>query len=413
MYKKLVNTDFDVVEHLNTNIGSGTLDSNFKVVHMCSATEKKESRKQAVSIRATRFGSVLFEDFVPASVLHEKYLAEIKASMSPTAFLAHLYKAELTGAKVGVIKDGREEEGIVIEERKNVLIVVHANNRVRMYPKASNSFVLRHCGIREVERKGSAQPQLQFCKHRAPMTASLEDILDDLSVRFLLALPWHGQVFSERLYFVIEESYWFFLDFYQRRNRSLYLSFHDFCEKILAHNSLPFNETDYRSFKTYKRRVPVYGGIILNPEMDHVLLVRGMSSSQYFFPKGKKCKDESGVECCCREVFEEVGLDVRGKVSRLSLETQKGIFYFIFYVNTHQRLRTLTRCEISSVKWTPISEIESDSESGPYGAVKAYISKINKIIEAVKNSHFRLDVAKMLDGIGKRLGRSCAAASRP
>lgn len=243
------------------------------------------------------------------------------------------------------------------------------------------------------------------------MVTSLEDILDDLSVRFLLVLPYHGTVFSERLYFIIEESYWFFLDFYQRKNRSLYLSFHDFCEKILAHNSLPFNETEYRSFKTYKRRVPVYGGIILNPEMDHVLLVKGMSSSQYFFPKGKKCKDESGVECCCREVFEEVGLDVRGKVSRLSLETQKGVFYFIFYVKTQQRLRTLTRCEISSVKWTSINEIENDTENGPHNAVKVYINKINKMIEKVKNKHFRLDTAKIMERVSKRMEKCRAITS--
>lgn len=243
------------------------------------------------------------------------------------------------------------------------------------------------------------------------MVTSLEDILDDLSVRFLLVLPYNGTVFSERLYFIIEESYWFFLDFYQKKNRSLYLSFHDFCEKILAHNSLPFNEADYRSFKTYKRRVPVYGGIILNPEMDQVLLVKGMSSSQYFFPKGKKCKDESGMECCCREVLEEVGLDVRGKVSRLFLETQKGVFYFIFYVKTHQRLRTLTRCEISSVKWTSISEIENDTENGPYGAVKVYINKINKMIENVKNKHFRLDTTRIMERVCKRVGMCSAITS--
>lgn len=244
------------------------------------------------------------------------------------------------------------------------------------------------------------------------MVASLEDVLDDLSVRFLLILPYHGLGFSERLYFTIEETYWFFLDFYQRKNRSLYLSFHDFCEKILAHNSLPFSEADYRSFKTYKRRVPVYGGIILNPDMDHVLLVRGMSSNQYFFPKGKKCKDESGMECCCREVFEEVGLDVRGKTSRLLLETQKGIFYFIFYVKTHLKLRTFTRCEISSVKWTSINEIENEKENGPYSSVKVYINKINKIIETVKNNHFRLDTAKILERVSKRLKESGTITSK-
>lgn len=148
MYRKLSNTDFDVVEHLNTNITGETLNSSFRVVHMSNSIEKRETKRKAVSIRATHFDNVQFQDFVPASILHERYLAEIKASMPPNAFLAHLYKAELTGAKVCVIKDKRAVEGIVIEERKNVLVIVHADNSTKVYPKATNRFVLRHDGIR-------------------------------------------------------------------------------------------------------------------------------------------------------------------------------------------------------------------------------------------------------------------------
>lgn len=148
MYRKLANTDFDVVEHLNTNITNETLDSSFRVVHMSSSIEKRETKRQAVLIRATHFTNIRFQDFVEASVLHEKYLAEIKASMPPNAFLAHLYKAELTGAKVCVMKDKRAVEGIVVEERKNVLIIVHADNSIKMYPKTSNNFMLRYDGIR-------------------------------------------------------------------------------------------------------------------------------------------------------------------------------------------------------------------------------------------------------------------------
>eukprot|EP00866_Antonospora_locustae_P001771 jgi/Antlo1/1771/2351 len=148
MYRKLANTDFDVVEHLDTNISGETLDSSFRIVHTSNSIEKKETITKAISIRATHFTNIQFQDFVPASVLHEKYLAEIKASMSPSAFLAHLYKAELTGAKVCVIKDKRAVEGIVVEERKNVLIIVHADNNIKMYPKISSRFVLRHDGIR-------------------------------------------------------------------------------------------------------------------------------------------------------------------------------------------------------------------------------------------------------------------------
>lgn len=148
MYRKLSNTDFDVVEHLNANITGETLNTSFRVVHMSNSIEKRETKGKVVSIRATHFDNIQFQDFVQASALHERYLSEIKASMSPSAFLAHLYKAELTGAKVSVIKDKRAVEGIVVEERRNVLVIVHADNSIKMYPKASNRFVLRHDGIR-------------------------------------------------------------------------------------------------------------------------------------------------------------------------------------------------------------------------------------------------------------------------
>lgn len=240
-----------------------------------------------------------------------------------------------------------------------------------------------------------------FCFTTALM--NLEDILDDLSVRFLLALQYHDWEFSERLYFILEEAYWFFLDFYQRKNRSLYLPFRDFCERILVHNSLPFDEAEYRAFKVYKRRVPVYGGILLSPDMDQILLVKGINNHHFFFPKGKKCKDETGIECCCREVFEEVGLDIRGKVSNLVLETARGIFYFVFYVKVNQKFRTISRCEIACVKWVAIHEIVNADESSPYGVLKGYINEIKAVINSVKKNHFRFDTARIIERIDEKL----------
>lgn len=35
----------------------------------------------------------------------------------------------------------------------------------------------------------------------------------------------------------------------------------------------------------------------------------------YSFPKGKVNKNESGVECAIREVWEEVGYDISKKIS--------------------------------------------------------------------------------------------------
>lgn len=147
MHEKHSDTDFDVVEHLNTRMKSGTLDSNFRMVSTTSMAAKRERKQQKSSVKSTCFKNIVYKDFEDINAMHTAYLCEIKASMSPTAFLAHLYKAELCGAKIH-IKNKANAVGIVVEERENVLLVIHEDNKIKMYPKASNSFVLHHDGVR-------------------------------------------------------------------------------------------------------------------------------------------------------------------------------------------------------------------------------------------------------------------------
>jgi mRNA-decapping enzyme subunit 2 len=62
-------------------------------------------------------------------------------------------------------------------------------------------------------------------------------------------------------------------------------------------------------WKNYSSQIPRAGGILLNPEMDKVLLIRGTkSSASWGFPRGKiGAKDETYEECAAREVWEETG----------------------------------------------------------------------------------------------------------
>lgn len=148
MYQKLCNSDFDVVGHLNANIEGETLESSFKVVHTTESIREKPSKKMKRKIESTHFRGVHFEDFVAISRLHEKYIAELKAEMSPDLFLSHLYKAELTGAQVEIRSKGIRRKGIVVEERANVLLVIHESGAIKMYPKAANNFLIDHDGVK-------------------------------------------------------------------------------------------------------------------------------------------------------------------------------------------------------------------------------------------------------------------------
>ena len=61
----------------------------------------------------------------------------------------------------------------------------------------------------------------------------------------------------------------------------------------------------YDNFNRFKQSVPTMGGILLDPTMEKVLLVRGFQASHgWGFPKGKVAKDESDHDCAIREVCE-------------------------------------------------------------------------------------------------------------
>ena len=56
-------------------------------------------------------------------------------------------------------------------------------------------------------------------------------------------------------------------------------------------------------FNEYKQSIPVRGAILLNKSMDKVLLIQGAGKRKSWgFPRGKRTKDESDVDCAIREV---------------------------------------------------------------------------------------------------------------
>jgi len=93
--------------------------------------------------------------------------------------------------------------------------------------------------------------------------------------------------------------------------------------------------------------VPTYGAALLSPDMKMVLMVTG-KSSKWAVPSGKINKDEDMVECAIREVKEEVGYDIRGKVDRdLFIDVRNRRAYIIKNVPTDTCFATHTRNEIT------------------------------------------------------------------
>ncbi|RVD92001.1 mRNA decapping enzyme 2 [Tubulinosema ratisbonensis] len=229
----------------------------------------------------------------------------------------------------------------------------------------------------------------------------LEEILDDLSVRFILPLTQLEKDNPERLYFTLEESYWLFIDCYVKKYKKFYLKFRDFCKALLIHNSLEYNENDYSLFKNYKKDIPVYGAIIVSKDFSKILLVKGHKSEMYFFPKGKKSFDETGKQCAEREVNEEIGLEVYNKLSSLCIITPRGTFFFCFNISSELKLQTNTRNEIDEIHWAEIDRLNENEEK--YKVVLLYIDEIKEKIEFYKRVRVKFD----LDKIRKKMNEVC------
>lgn len=57
--------------------------------------------------------------------------------------------------------------------------------------------------------------------------------------------------------------------------------------------------------------------MLIDKSLDYVLLVQGYfaSKNSWGFPKGKVNEGEKSIDCAIREVQEETGYDIRGKIN--------------------------------------------------------------------------------------------------
>src|SRR4051812_1327213 len=65
---------------------------------------------------------------------------------------------------------------------------------------------------------------------------TMAEVMDELQSRFLMNLPATELAASERLFFQIEQCYWFYEDFYADQNKHLaHLKLHEFAQLMFGH----------------------------------------------------------------------------------------------------------------------------------------------------------------------------------
>ncbi|KAJ2720588.1 mRNA-decapping enzyme subunit 2 [Coemansia sp. Benny D115] len=217
--------------------------------------------------------------------------------------------------------------------------------------------------------------------------ATFSEVLDDLASRFIINVPEEELQEIERICFQIEQAHWFYEDFVREKNRALpSMSLKTFAARMFKHCPLLSqwahdSEAAYQTFLEYKFKVPVCGAIILNPNLDKVLLVKGWSSrSSWGFPRGKINKDEPEWQCAQREVIEETGFDilpylVEKQRIELTQADQKISLYIIAGIPEETSFVPTVRKEISQISWHNIADLpcggRMDKSSGSAGGMAA------------------------------------------
>lgn len=200
--------------------------------------------------------------------------------------------------------------------------------------------------------------------------ASLQEVMDDLALRFVVNCPDEEQGSFERLLFQVEAAFWFYDDQYREIWPDVYPEFNmlSFVQAMFKHCELlsAFEHRTkeiYEAFRLYKWQIPTCGAMLLNPGATKVVLVKSWNGHTWGFPKGKIDRDEDKVSCAVREVLEEVGYDISSKVDpNAYVEMQIKHFpslrlYVVRDVPEDTQFATRTKKEIGGIEWFKIKNI--------------------------------------------------------
>ncbi|KAI7882572.1 DCP2-domain-containing protein [Lichtheimia hyalospora FSU 10163] len=228
-------------------------------------------------------------------------------------------------------------------------------------------------------------------------TASFEEILDDLSTRFIINVPEAELKSPRRICFQVEQAHWFYEDFVRLLQPNLQsFQLKTFSEKIFKHCPLlkqwaHQHERAYADFMQYRFRIPVCGAILLNENMDKCVLVKGWSSkSGWSFPRGKINQDEEYDHCAIREVMEETGYDISPLIKdtylQCTIREQSIRLYVVCGVPEDTKFMPQTRKEISQVEWFKLDDLPGlkPGSRGRFYMVVPFVSKLKVALPIIR-----------------------------
>ncbi|KAF9044542.1 DCP2-domain-containing protein [Hymenopellis radicata] len=230
--------------------------------------------------------------------------------------------------------------------------------------------------------------------------ATHDEVLEDLSSRFILNLPDEETASLERISFQVEQAHWFYEDFIREQNTKLpSLPLKKFSAMLF--NACPLlqhwsddHEQAFNTFMQYKTRVPVCGAIMLNSTWEKCVLVKGWkASSGWGFPKGKINESEPQATCAIREVLEETGYNLAGQVNpehvlEMTIKEQRIAMFIVPNVPEDYPFKTKTRKEISKIEWFRLSDLptwkRNHASPGKFYLISPFIGPLKAWIASHK-----------------------------
>ena len=146
---------------------------------------------------------------------------------------------------------------------------------------------------------------------------AFEDALDDVHTRFILNLPPDELASTDRIFFQLEQAWWYYEDFIADQSDiplPRFKGVKPFALKIfqlspLLSPMLPQFKDYWEEFSKYKRTISTYGTILMNHDCTKVVLCQVWNGKTWMFPAGKVNQNEEGCDAGARETYEETGFD--------------------------------------------------------------------------------------------------------
>jgi mRNA-decapping enzyme subunit 2 len=142
--------------------------------------------------------------------------------------------------------------------------------------------------------------------------------LEEVHTRFILNVPESELASADRLFFQLEQAWWFYedliCDVHPEYNLPRFATFKPFAKMMFSYSSvLPncneqFNHM-WQQFTAYKQSIGNYGCILITQDYSKMILCQVYNGKSLTFPAGKINHGEDGPTAAARETYEETGFD--------------------------------------------------------------------------------------------------------